>query len=1548
MKIIYAICISALLVFSGCPSFFEPPSSGNQAGEKGGFSLTINEPGGRTIMPSVVQDDFAAISLEFFAEGSDPKTAQPDVAATRTNANLGEPVLLYAGIWDLHVTAYLKDGEGSLNPAARGTLDRIRIAEGAIVGGSVELRPIIDSGTGRFSWNIGYPENVAVAFMTITPFGETGGTRHYFIGGEPAVGKNDYLSLSAGYYSVVFELLLNDLERRAVRREILHVYKNMESVFEFIFTERHFPVDPLGAILAAWNAYDSRWEFLDADITEAHFIIAGINGIDDNNIEDIIDWFDKMIVWPAANLEELKILVDIALVGLAGKDPRFGDAGRYANRASAEAAIHSLVKNGTVIESIEWDEYITAVVRFAGQRQAQITFDGEILPPLSGIRIAALPNKTYFLMGEIADFTGLQVKNIFGTLERPATNYILTLPPEITAIGGLFRRGTFPIIISANSDNSITTSFNITVSNRLVDTGLPVIHIETQNGLPIDSRETFRRMNFTITSNNPAHNVERMGFADEIRGRGNSSWYFPQKPYRIRFQEEISLFGLIPARNWVLLANWKDHTLLTNAIAFELGHRFGVPFTPHAIHVDVVLNGEYQGTYVLTEHMRFGDGRVDIDRNNGWLVELDARFDEEPKFRTQGSLNLPVEIHWPDFGSDAGHPGYNSVRNDLNELDNILSAPNFPNNNYTDIIDIYNFIDYLLINEIVLNWEIAHPLSVFMHRDANEKIRLGPLWDFDYAFGLLGHASIDPSNSEQHFRKSTLLYRQWLFELFYNDPVFLEKHRIRWNEKLPDLLSISAFIDGMRNKLRASFLLHNRRWHGGVVSYEYEIAKLKEWWNRRIAFLDREINNPPASPDQLAGRLVILQAYASGNDASGATHSFVEIYNTTNSPINLNGISLFFAEGSTVSVAPNPAAHDGPWSRIPLSGTIPARGSFLVLGPRQNSTARLQIPDNSGDINSPHLILNNRAFKVALIRNPTWLFIQNPFNVDGNGTVFPGFIDMVGAANEYSSDGSSRDRIFGFETAPARNSASESVRRRNLVDTNNNSVDFISLNLAPDGISDALLSVRSPRNTMAGPWNPFQLPPPPPPPYPPVPSGNTLLIFQLGAPNASGSVSHSFIELFNAGDAPRDLAGHSLQIAAASASQGAADGPWSMIPLSGIIPPGHSFLVRGNLLNPAAPQQIREGDIQANFALHNRGAKVVLLSNQIPLQDVLLNPRHDNPFNIDGDGTRVPGYIDMVGAVNEVNVDWVNGFENAVGRRLTGSQALRRNSLIDHDNNHHDFESVDYRIGALTPERREMVSPNRLADGAWDPFAEPLPPSPPPETERLMILQANTFGNDNGGGGGFPRSLVELYNNTNYAIDLTAGNYYLHIGNLTAWTNVIKLEGVIPANSSFLIVSNTMPEAAGTNFNPTPRALLPAADQEADFVLNNGFKVAVLRNQSGFLAVPNPFTEASLIDDYVDMLGAGGAALNGYEGVRAGQSRPQGPRRVNLIDTDNNSVDFAQADFRGQWTGSNGMPNSELFRFWPRNSAAPWNPVTGLPAVHPVVRHPVTGEIEQY
>jgi len=696
------------------------------------------------------------------------------------------------------------------------------------------------------------------------------------------------------------------------------------------------------------------------------------------------------------------------------------------------------------------------------------------------------------------------------------------------------------------------------------------------------------------------------------------------------------------------------------------------------------------------------------------------------------------------------------------------------------------------------------------------------------------------------------------------------------------------------------------------------------------------------TPSQYAGELLIFQAGAANNGA--VSHSFVELYNNAATSINLSTYSLQYAITGTE------------WTLIKLTGTIPAQGSYFVLGTAGGSgtvpaSARVDLSTYQPD-QTETFVLGNNGFKVALMANQKKLTVANPFVMEG-GTAAD-YVDMLGAENG--------SHVDGFETAYAEVvSQQATARRSSLDDTDDNSADFVRIDYrTAQGMNDDRLEEVRPRNSIetANGWDPFEEPggdeetvPGTPSPY-----AGTLLIFQAYGGNNANGVTHHFVELYNKGAATINLDGYSLQYAAASTSATTAEGDWNVIPLTGSIPAGCSYLILGQK-NPVQTQRIiiadGSGNINDNnFVLSNNGFKLALIHSTKKLTVA-------NPFRMNGAGEKAAGYVDMVGASNTFNNNIITGYEGPAPLtalpRNSAQEGIRRINLTDTDVNTTDFTSVRYtqnraaNANGIDNYEIPFYTPKNVAAGAWDPLDPPEPPPPSQGTPMLMILQANIRGNDNGlpnspTGGGFARSLVELYNNTDEAIDLS--DYSLHIGQVDTWYTRVQLSKTIPAQSSFLIVSNA-PESA-YSINATPRASLPAADLEANFIIGlnaagndvgNSWKIALMVNQPTLLTVANPFTDVSLTANYVDMLGVGNntSGITGFEGARASGSAPQPPRRISLTDTDNNSTDFAQADLRGR-TGSNGKDDDQLFKIWPRNSTmGAWDPITGLPARHPTI-----------
>ena len=142
---------------------------------------------------------------------------------------------------------------------------------------------------------------------------------------------------------------------------------------------------------------------------------------------------------------------------------------------------------------------------------------------------------------------------------------------------------------------------------------LPIIVITTPNNTEINSKETWVS-NTQIKIVNTDGSLDYFGENDNIRGRGNTTWEYPKKPYAIKLDKKSAILGMPKHKRWVLLANWMDRTLLRNHVAFEISRRIGLDYTPRGTFVEVILNDKKLGNYYLCEQIKIDENRLNINR----------------------------------------------------------------------------------------------------------------------------------------------------------------------------------------------------------------------------------------------------------------------------------------------------------------------------------------------------------------------------------------------------------------------------------------------------------------------------------------------------------------------------------------------------------------------------------------------------------------------------------------------------------------------------------------------------------------------------------------------------------------------------------------------------------------------------------------------------------------------------------------------------------------------------------------------------------------------
>lgn len=396
--------------------------------------------------------------------------------------------------------------------------------------------------------------------------------------------------------------------------------------------------------------------------------------------------------------------------------------------------------------------------------------------------------------------------------------------------------------------------------------------IVTENNAPIKGKDKKHYVNCTITIDHPDDTWDFTG-TGKIRGRGNSTWlWYDKKPYRIKLDEKASIIGLAPEKDWVLLANYRDPSHVMNAFVFELGRIMGLPYTNHSRYMEVTLNGEYIGLYQLTEQVEQGGSRVDVDDVDGVLISLDA--DDGPYHSPQAKDNfwssiygMPVCVKYPeDVKTDY-------IQKDLAELESaILSIRKNKGNKAAiqesmdkvrELLDVQSFIDYLIIQELIYNVELAAPRSMYMHKDKGGKWVMGPLWDFDAGFDFDWGYMYDGHNYFASYRKLMLgtdpIHHgggnggvpEFFTDIFRSDE-FCEEFIARWEEIAPRILPeawgetqkfIDAAEDAMdRNAERWPIYAPSDSKPMKEIDYSVEIANMYGWLMNRIDYLTTIFN----------------------------------------------------------------------------------------------------------------------------------------------------------------------------------------------------------------------------------------------------------------------------------------------------------------------------------------------------------------------------------------------------------------------------------------------------------------------------------------------------------------------------------------------------------------------------------------------------------------------------------------------------------------------------------------------------------------------------------
>ena len=404
------------------------------------------------------------------------------------------------------------------------------------------------------------------------------------------------------------------------------------------------------------------------------------------------------------------------------------------------------------------------------------------------------------------------------------------------------------LVFTTRNSKGDTINLSSSVMNleRKIFTRLPVVTIRTDNEKEIRDKENWIPGDIKIDGINIFPGYEgKMS----IRGRGNSTWEFPKKPYAIKLDSKDSILGMPKHKRWVLLANYRDRTLMRNHVAFEISRRTGLEWTSRGQFVEVMLNDVHLGNYYLCEQIRVDENRVNITEmkardldeeaiTGGYLLELDTSYDEINKFISE-IKKLPVMFKDPD--EEVLQPEqFEYMQNYINTVERMLFEDEdyIQTREYTTMIDEDSFIDWWFVMELSGNIESVYPRSSYLNKDRNGLLKAGPVWDFDYSTFR---------GSTDFFSKESIWYGQ-----LFKDPAFVSKVKERWELLRPRLDEINPIIDELRLSLARSESLNTKMWDirntpsvngDETLSFDDACSLMKSKFSSRLQWLDSQIMN---------------------------------------------------------------------------------------------------------------------------------------------------------------------------------------------------------------------------------------------------------------------------------------------------------------------------------------------------------------------------------------------------------------------------------------------------------------------------------------------------------------------------------------------------------------------------------------------------------------------------------------------------------------------------------------------------------------------------------
>ena len=404
-------------------------------------------------------------------------------------------------------------------------------------------------------------------------------------------------------------------------------------------------------------------------------------------------------------------------------------------------------------------------------------------------------------------------------------------------------------LVSGCTNSEISRNFYRLTEDSFGGKTFPFIYIDTQDNKEILSKEEYLTCNVNITNTDTEYVFQDI--KANIKGRGNSSWNMPKKSYKLKFDSKVDLFGFGKAKKWTLIANYCDKSLSRNLLAYELARTIGLQETTCAQPVNLIVNGDYYGVYLLCEQTEIGKTRVNIesdlkDIDTGYLIEMDGRAKDEgilgvDYFQVDGKNYVIKDPETDD--EDFSEEHFEFIKSYMEECYQAIKGNDYEK--IEGLIDVESFAKCYIIHEMFNCVDVGFA-SFYFYKKSGDKLFAGPVWDFDISSGNCDYAKNSNDTNYLYAKNNNVWYNELLKFNEFQSLVkrYIKEYKDPINEKIDEVITKQLeYKENNSANFEVWNILYKYVWPNSkeivnIKTFEGQLEYLKNWVGQKFSYME--------------------------------------------------------------------------------------------------------------------------------------------------------------------------------------------------------------------------------------------------------------------------------------------------------------------------------------------------------------------------------------------------------------------------------------------------------------------------------------------------------------------------------------------------------------------------------------------------------------------------------------------------------------------------------------------------------------------------------------